>query len=43
MSDRKKIPKKKLLKVIIKLIAPLFLILGIFVGHHIPGHHISAL
>jgi hypothetical protein len=32
MSDRKKVPKKKLLKVIIKLIAPLFLILGIFVG-----------
>jgi hypothetical protein len=32
MSDRKKIPKKKLLKVIIKLIAPLFPILGIFVG-----------
>ncbi|MFP3265308.1 MAG: hypothetical protein RXO54_05690 [Acidilobus sp.] len=32
MSDRKKVTKKKLLKAIIKLIAPLNLIVGIFVG-----------
>jgi len=32
MSDRKKILKKNLLKEVIKLIAPLFLIVGIFVG-----------
>ena len=41
MSDRKKILKKKLLKEVIKLIAPLFLIVGIFVGViYLPSNNI---